>query len=84
MAFTIRRAEYFIPAGLLLKCFVEVTDRELFEKVVQSAVVVRFHNPDTGLVQLTSCDDAHGEDDSGVFQRLENQHKELPALGDLY
>lgn len=25
-AFTMRRAEYFIPAGILLKCFLEVSD----------------------------------------------------------
>lgn len=35
-ALTIRRAEYFIPAGILLKCFLEVTDRELYDKIVMS------------------------------------------------
>ncbi|KAL4423560.1 hypothetical protein ABPG77_004600, partial [Micractinium sp. CCAP 211/92] len=35
-AITIRRAEYFIPAGILLKCFLEVTDRELYDKLVLS------------------------------------------------
>ena len=39
-AFTIRRAEYFIPAGILLKCFLEVSDRELYEKLVQPAPMV--------------------------------------------
>lgn len=39
-AFTIRRSEYFIPAGVLLKCFMEVSDRELYDKIVQSALVV--------------------------------------------
>ena len=29
-AFTIGRAEYFVPVGVLLKCFLEVSDRELF------------------------------------------------------
>ncbi|KAG2440977.1 hypothetical protein HXX76_003830 [Chlamydomonas incerta] len=33
-AFTMRRAEYFIPAGVLLKCFLEVSDRELYAKLV--------------------------------------------------
>lgn len=39
-AFTIRRSEYFIPAGVLLKCFLEVSDKELYDKLVQSALVV--------------------------------------------
>lgn len=39
-AFTIRRSEYFIPAGVLLKCFMEVSDKELYEKLVKSALVV--------------------------------------------
>lgn len=29
-AFTIRRAEYFLPVGMLLKCFLDMSDRELF------------------------------------------------------
>lgn len=36
-ALTMRRAEYFIPAGVLLKCFLETTDRELFDRLVASA-----------------------------------------------
>lgn len=36
-AFTMRRAEYFIPAGILLKCFLEVSDRELYDKLLASA-----------------------------------------------
>ncbi len=36
-AFTMRRAEYFIPAGVLLKCFLETTDREIFTRLVSSA-----------------------------------------------
>ena len=40
-AFTIRRAEYFIPAGVLLLCFLEVSHRELFDKLVKAAPVVR-------------------------------------------
>lgn len=36
-AFTVRRSEYFIPAGILLKCFLETTDKELFRKLVGSA-----------------------------------------------
>ncbi|GIL75864.1 hypothetical protein Vretimale_5574 [Volvox reticuliferus] len=36
-AFTMRRAEYFIPAGILLKCFLEVSDRELYAKLVAGA-----------------------------------------------
>uniref|UniRef100_A0A383WM53 DNA-directed RNA polymerase subunit beta n=1 Tax=Tetradesmus obliquus TaxID=3088 RepID=A0A383WM53_TETOB len=36
-AFTMRRAEYFIPVGILLKCFVEMSDRELFDRVVSCA-----------------------------------------------
>lgn len=39
-AFTIRRAEYFVPIGILLKCFLEVTDRELYEKLMAGAIVV--------------------------------------------
>ncbi|KAL4859361.1 DNA-directed RNA polymerase I subunit 2 [Chlorella vulgaris] len=35
-ALTIRRAEYFVPAGILLKCFLEVSDRELYDKLVGS------------------------------------------------
>ncbi|CAL5224064.1 g6689 [Coccomyxa viridis] len=33
-AFTIGRAEYFIPVGILLKCFMEVSDKELFGKLL--------------------------------------------------
>ena len=40
-AFTVRRSEYFIPAGILLKCFLETTDKELFRKLVGSAAQVR-------------------------------------------
>ena len=36
-AVTIRRAEYFIPAGILLKCFTEFTDKQLFNRIVASA-----------------------------------------------
>ena len=40
-AFTIRRAEYFIPAGVLLKCFLDVSDRELFAQLLALAPQVR-------------------------------------------
>lgn len=33
-AFTIGRAEYFVPVGVLLKCFLEVSDRELFARLL--------------------------------------------------
>jgi DNA-directed RNA polymerase I subunit RPA2 len=33
-AFTIGRAEYFVPVGVLLKCFVEVPDQELFSRLL--------------------------------------------------
>lgn len=33
VSFIIRRAEFFIPAGILLKCFLEVSDRELYERI---------------------------------------------------
>lgn len=36
-AITIRRAEYFIPAGILLKCFMEVSDKEIYDKLVGSS-----------------------------------------------
>lgn len=36
-AFTMSRAEYFLPAGILLKCLVEATDKEIFERLVSSA-----------------------------------------------
>ncbi len=36
-AFAIRRSEYFIPVGVLLKCFAEVSDRELFGYLTASA-----------------------------------------------
>jgi len=36
-AITIRRAEYFIPVGLLLKALVETTDREIFERLGSGA-----------------------------------------------
>jgi len=44
-ALTIRRSEYFIPAGVLLKCFLEVSDKELYDKLVQTAIVVFFYPP---------------------------------------
>ena len=34
-------AEYFIPAGILLKCFMEVSDREMYDKLVHSVQGVR-------------------------------------------
>lgn len=37
VALTIQRAEYFLPAGVLLRCFIEVSDRELFDRLVSSA-----------------------------------------------
>lgn len=36
-AITIRRAEYFIPAGILLKCFMEISDKEIYDKLLGSA-----------------------------------------------
>lgn len=33
-AFTRGRAEYFIPVGILLKCFMEVSDKEVFGKLL--------------------------------------------------
>ena len=33
-AFTVGRAEFFIPVGILLKCFVEASDKELFTKLL--------------------------------------------------
>ena len=40
-AFTVRRAEYFVPAGVLLKCFLDVSDRELFAQLLALAPDVR-------------------------------------------
>ena len=36
-AFTMRRAEYFIPAGILLKSLMETSDRELYDKIMAGA-----------------------------------------------
>ncbi|GAX83529.1 hypothetical protein CEUSTIGMA_g10954.t1 [Chlamydomonas eustigma] len=36
-AFTLRRAEFFIPVGVLLKCFLETSDRELYNKIMAGA-----------------------------------------------
>ena len=36
-AFTMRRAEYFIPVGILLKSLMETSDRELYDKIMASA-----------------------------------------------
>ncbi|CAL8465768.1 g5304 [Coccomyxa elongata] len=33
-AFTIGRAEYFVPVGVLLKCFLEVSDHEIFTRLL--------------------------------------------------
>ena len=38
--FSVRRRELFLPAGVLLKCFVEATDRELFHFLVDSSPTV--------------------------------------------
>ncbi len=46
-AFTMRRAEYFIPAGVLLKCFLETTDREIFTRLVSSAPKVTARSTST-------------------------------------
>ena len=32
--FTVGRAEFFIPVGILLKCFVEASDKEVFTKLL--------------------------------------------------
>ncbi|KAG1670388.1 hypothetical protein FOA52_000148 [Chlamydomonas sp. UWO 241] len=37
LAFTMRRAEFFIPVGLLLKCFLETSDREMYDKIMAGA-----------------------------------------------
>ena len=37
VALTIRRAEYFIPAAILLKAFLEVSDLELFRRLAAYA-----------------------------------------------
>lgn len=37
-AFTMRKAEYFIPVGVLLKCFVEMSDKEMYQKVISGAM----------------------------------------------
>lgn len=42
-ALTIRRAEYFIPAGILLKCFSEASDKEIFDKLVSTAAAEGGH-----------------------------------------
>ena len=33
-AFTVRRQEFFIPVGLLFKCFMEISDKEMSEKLM--------------------------------------------------
>lgn len=38
--FSVRRRELFLPAGVLLKCFVEATDRELFHFLIDSSPTV--------------------------------------------
>ena len=43
--FSVRRRELFLPAGVLLKCFVEATDRELFHFLVDSSPTVRAPGP---------------------------------------
>ena len=43
-AFTIRRAEFFIPVGVLLKCFMEMSDKEIYDKICHAAVVVSVEN----------------------------------------
>jgi len=40
-AFTVRRQEFFVPVGILLKCFLEVSDRELSEKLMACCAEVR-------------------------------------------
>lgn len=40
-AFTMRRQEFFVPVGILLKCFLEVSDRELSEKLLACCAEVR-------------------------------------------
>lgn len=32
--FSVKRAEYFLPAGILLKALLEVSDREIFDHLV--------------------------------------------------
>ena len=39
--FTIRRREFFMPAGVLLKCFMETTERELFRNLLAACPTVR-------------------------------------------
>lgn len=40
--FVIRRREFFVPAGAILKCFIDATDREIFEYLAASVPAVRF------------------------------------------
>lgn len=40
-AFTVRRQEFFIPVGILFKCFMEVSDRELSDKLMACCAEVR-------------------------------------------
>jgi len=42
-ALSINKSEYFIPAGLLLKCLGEISDREIYNKVVGSVAAEAGH-----------------------------------------
>ncbi|CAG9461634.1 unnamed protein product [Pedinophyceae sp. YPF-701] len=42
-AFGINRAEYFIPAGVLMKAFLDVTDKEIFDAIVCAAPAESAH-----------------------------------------
>ena len=55
-AFTIRRSEYFIPAGLLLKCFLEVSDCELYDRLVGAAPKVEFESQIILLQRALHCE----------------------------
>lgn len=44
-AFTVRRQEFFVPVGVLLKCFLEVSDRELSEKLLACCAEVSCTSP---------------------------------------
>ena len=39
--FSIGRRELFLPASVLLKCFLDASDRELFHYLVDSSITVR-------------------------------------------
>ena len=56
-AFTVRRQEFFVPVGILFKCFMEVSDKEMSEKLMACCAEVQHpFSSETACGDSSACD----------------------------